>query len=367
MNVLSLTAIAICHDMRTIERKTMNRVSPKPMTIKEIAREAGVSTQTVSRVLNDRPDVAKETRLKVQHVIALYNYEPSAVARSLIRQRSFTLGLVVSHLNFYGPSAMLVELDQQAVKQGYTLLPQFIHDAQAADAQSLKRLIAQQVDGVLWGMPSISDESKSAVSFSSFSVPLVSVGDPVHGARQPVVIDEQAGARLATQHLIEQGYRKIGLISGPPDWSATIKRQNGWLEVMRAAEMEVDMRHIVQGDWTAASGERGLYQLVEQCPDLDAVFVCNDQMALGALLAAQRLGRAVPEALGLVGFDDFPESAYFWPPLTTIRQPWAEKCALTVRELIRLIEEKLENGVSTTTETLLLPPELLVRESSRRV
>src|SRR5258707_11838330 len=192
------------------------RVTVKAPTIKEIAREAGVPSQTVSRVLNNRPDVSRETRQKIQQIIQQLDFQPNALARSLIRQRSYTLGLIASHLSFYGPQMLLVELDRQTTNQGYTLLPQLIHDAQPNNAQELKRLLSQQVDGIIWAVPDVTQNMNSVPDEQLMSsVPTISVGDPVPGSIQPAVIDERGGARLATEHLLAQGYKRIGLITGP--------------------------------------------------------------------------------------------------------------------------------------------------------
>ncbi len=277
------------------------------------------------------------------------------------------LGVIASHLNFYGPSALFVELDRQALKWDYSLLPQFIHDAESNGSHVLKILQSQQVDGVLWAVASLGDEQVHP-PFDSVPVPLVSIGDPVEGVYQPVVIDEVAGARLAVEHLLAQGYHHISLIIGPARSAATLKRREGWEQTLSAAGLTSQASQIIEGDWTAESGEQCFYRLLTQYPELDAVFACNDQMALGVLLGAHRIGRLVPDSLGVVGFDDFPESACFWPPLTTVRQPWAEKCGLTVQTLIRIIEERLDSddGAYTIAEPYLLPAELIVRESSVR-
>ena len=343
------------------------RVTVKAPTIKEIAREAGVSTQTVSRVLNNRPDVSRETRQKIQQIIQQLDFQPNALARSLIRQRTYTLGLIASHLSFYGPRMLLIELDQQTTNQGYTLLPQLIHDARPDNAQELKRLLSQQVDGIIWAVPDVTQNMGSVPGEPLISsVPTISVGDPVPGSIQPAIIDERGGARLAVEHLLAQGYKHIGLITGPLNWSGSVSRLGGWRDALTAAGLPVSDHQIVEGDWSAASGEACFYRLLEQMPDIDAIFACNDQMALGVLQAAHRLGRLVPQDLGVVGFDNFTESPYFWPPLTTVRQPWPEKCAIAVRELIRMIEEQQATGDFIPSETQVLFPELLIRKSSTR-
>jgi LacI family transcriptional regulator len=341
----------------------------KALTIKEIARKAGVSTQTVSRVLNDRPDVSRETRKRVQQIIDESGYHPNAIARSLIRQRTYILGLIASHLNFHGPQAHLVQLDREATEVGYTLLPQLIHENDSIDLQQqLRRLLSQQVDGIIWAIPQVDvDTSTLWEQMVLPSMPMISLEDPIPNIPMPAYVDEQTGARLATQHLLSQGYRRIGLITGATNWEVSKKRAFGWRETLQASGFPVEEQHIFQGDWTAASGEQGMYRLLEQYPGIDAVFACNDQMALGALQALHEIGRRVPDDFGVVGFDDFPESAYFWPPLSTVRQPWPEKCAIAVRALIRMIEERREGDNFAVPKTKVLLPELIVRKSSVRL
>jgi len=167
---------------------------------------------------------------------------------------------------------------------------------------------------------------------------------------------------MATQHLLDQGYQNIGLITGPLDWWEARQRQLGWQDALK--EVTIENSLVVEGDWSAESGEQGLRQLLAQRPDIDAVFVCNDQMALGALQAARQMGVQVPEDLALVGFDDIPESAYFYPPLSTVRQDMVELGRCAVRELGRMIEASQKDKAVIEPKTILLQPELIVRASS---
>ena len=181
-------------------------------------------------------------------------------------------------------------------------------------------------------------------------------------------VDNREGGRLATQHLLDEGYRSIGIITGPCSWWESQQRELGWREAMQAAGgAPCDLRLLkVTGDWYPSSGEKGLEELVSRCPGLDAVFACNDPMAAGALLAARRMGRRVPQDLAVVGFDDVPEAAFYYPSLTTIRQPLAELGGQAVDLLNRVLTAQLNNQTVEPSQTLWLHPQLVIRNSSLR-
>jgi LacI family transcriptional regulator len=183
-------------------------------------------------------------------------------------------------------------------------------------------------------------------------------------------VDNQAIGRLATTHLLLGGARQVGIITGPLDWAEAQSRELGWRETLAVQGLPIEERLRVVGDWRPHSGEAGLYQLLAQNPNLDAVFASNDQMALGALHAAHRLGRKVPDDLAIVGVDNSPGSAHYWPPLTTIRQGLKEAGALSVRVLDGLITKANESNTSyerPAPSRTLLQPELIIRESTRAV
>lgn len=339
----------------------------KQVTIKQVALEAGVSPQTVSRVSNDHPDVARETRRRVQEVITRLGYRPNIIARSLVKQQSHTLGVVIAGLDYYGPQRLLVGIERQTQELGYTLLLRLVHEPELDQGKQLLRdLLARQVDGIIWAIPATGHNLTWLQDrMPHFAVPLLFVAVGPQPNLPFVSVDNRAGGRLATEHLVTQGYRHIGLITGLMAWRVARQRQLGWQDALVTAGLPSTDSQTVQGDWSAASGERGLHQLLAQYPDLDAVFACNDQMALGVLRAAQQLGRRVPEDLAVVGFDNTPESAYFWSPLTTIRQRILELGSLVVQELHRLIEARRQDEeVSLSPTAILLQPELIVRESS---
>lgn len=336
----------------------------KPVTIKHVAEKADVSTQTVSRVLNNRPDVAPETRERIQQIIDQLGYKPSAIARSLIRRRSQTVGVVIAELWQYGPMRRLLGMDQAATELGYSLHLSLVHQPEMDNGdQILDELLTWHVDGVIWAIPEIGhDRFWLQRKVSQLPVPLVVISEQSLHNEYTISVDNRAGGFLATQHLLAQGYQHIGIITGPLGWGVAQQRLLGWQEALTTYQN----RQIFEGDWSAASGEQGLHQLRQQYPELDAVFVSNDQMALGVLQAAHRLGLRVPEDLGIIGFDNIPEAAYFYPPLSTIRHKLADQGRLGVQRLIETIEARRNKTVLSPAATTILQPELVVRKSSVR-
>lgn len=337
------------------------------VTIKEVAEAAGVSTQTVSRVMNNRPDVAPETFQRVQKIIKEIGYAPNILARSLIQGRSRTLGVVAYGLDYFGPSRVLTGIEQQANELGYSIFLNLLHQPETNNIDHLlNNLLARQVEGIIWAIPEIGNNRDWAQAKTpDLSTPVMFVSGMAGPTPLPLVaVDNLAIGRLATEHLLAGGARHLGIITGPLNWWEAQQRRQGWRQTLEAHGRAIEPRLIATGDWSARSGEQGLYQLLAQCPDLDAIFVSNDQMAIGVLHAAHRLGRRVPDDLSIVGVDNLPESAHFWPPLTTVRQRLREAGAQAVQELDVMIQNNADGAVPNLA---LLQPELVIRDSSRPV
>ncbi|MGW8249062.1 MAG: LacI family DNA-binding transcriptional regulator, partial [Anaerolineales bacterium] len=300
---------------------TVNQRSGRS-TIKEVATAAGVSTQTVSRVINNRPDVSPNTRKRVQEIIDQLGYQPSALARSLIRQRSYTLGVVTAGLKFIGPSRTLSGITQAAERAGYSLL---LKELPYFDANNVvpifQTLSSRHVDGIIWAVPEVG-ENRNWVNRLSLDIdtPIVYLAMKSQEKISVVSVNNYLGGQLAVSHLLEQGYRHIGHISGPLDWWEARERMAAWRDVLKENNLEFKDEHWVEGNWSSASGAHAIGKLIKQYPEMDAIFIANDQMALSAMQYACQHGFNVPDELGIVGFDDIPESAYFWPPLTTVQQ-----------------------------------------------
>jgi LacI family transcriptional regulator len=341
----------------------MNR--NKRATIKQVAKAAGVSTQTVSRVINDRPDVAPETRERIQKIIAEMNYQPSALARSLIQQRSYTLGVVTAGLKYIGPSRTLNGITNKAEELGYALLLEELPRFDTEDIKPLlQNLLARHVDGIVWAVPEVGDNRRWVDEIlNDVPVPVVFLTMQPRPGVSTVAVDNYAGGVLATQHLLDQGRRQVGHISGPLDWWEARQRKQAWLDTLEKAGVKIADSHWAEGNWSSSSGEPAFEQLLQSYPEMDAVFVANDQMALSVLQIAHRRGLRVPHALAVAAFDNITESAYFWPALTTINHNQHELGCRAVQELVNQIEAFRRNE-KVKPQNITLTPDLIVRESS---
>jgi LacI family transcriptional regulator len=335
-------------------------------TIADVARAADVSKATVSRVLAGQTKYVREvTRQRVLKAIDELEYHPSNAARSLKSKRSFTLGIVGYGLEYFGPSCTLSGIEQEASELGYTILLNLIRQPETNNVKLLFReMLSRYVDGIIWAVPEIGqNRAWMGRKDHQLSVPIVFLSMEPQLDQFVVAVDNYSGGLLATRHLITQGCQNIGLITGPLDWWEARQRKRGWQEALESVGLPTRDGFIAEGNWLAASGERGLAQILARHPEIDSVFACNDRMALGALKTARQLGRRVPEDLAIVGFDDTPDAAYYYPPLSTVRQDMVELGRRAVRELGKVIRAAQSDNPATP-ETTLLQPELIVRKSS---
>ena len=336
------------------------------VTLQDVARLAGVSTKTVSRVVNDQGEISESTRLRVQAAIEQLGYRPNITARNLVSGRSDTLAVMASGLEYYGPSHTLVGIEQQSYDLGYSLLLSLLPRPDDTNVNPvLDTFIARRVDGIIWAVPEVGENRAWIKSdWLKHLPPIVFLSMEPQPELPVVAVDNRSGAALATQHLLDQGRRRIGLISGPLSWWEARERYAGWRDTLQRADLQVSPSLVVNGDWTAASGEQGMRELLERQPDIDAVFACNDQMALGALGVAHQLGRRIPQDLAIVGFDNTPESAFFWPPLTTVYQQLVDAGCIAVQTLHKLIEARRQDKDEIESAATILAPELVIRASS---
>lgn len=340
----------------------------KRVTIKDVAQAAGVSTQTVSRVMNKFSYVSGETRQRVEAVVEQLGYRPSTLARSLSQQRSYTLGIVTFGLKYIGPSRTLNGIADKADELGYMLLMKELNnfDSNSID-DVIDSLLARQVDGILWAVPEIGDNHAWVdESMEKIPVPVLFIAMQPRDGIPSVATDNFQGAALAIQHLLDCGRKKIGHISGPLGWWEADERKRGWQEALKAAGFDTSENRCAEGNWSSASGEQAFIQLLESFPDMDAVFVANDQMALSVLREACRRGINIPEQLAVIGFDNIPESAYFYPSLTTISQDLQLLGGQAVQNAVEMIQARQGNR-PVFTQSSFIQPTLVVRESSTRV
>lgn len=337
-------------------------------TIKEVASAAGVSTQTVSRVINKRPDVSAETRRRVEKIIEQLGYRPSALARSLIQQRSYTLGIVTAGLRFIGPSRTLSGITNAAEARGYSLLLKELPQFDTTDITPIfQALHDRHVDGIIWAVPEVGN-NRNWIDHSTFktSIPMIYLAMQRREDILVVSIDNYLGAQTAVRHLLAQGYQHIGHVTGPLDWWEAQQRMIGWEDVLTESQAKPEANHWAEGTWSSASGALAIEKLLAQYPEMDAVFVGNDQMALGVMQVAAQKGFRIPEDLGIVGFDNIPESAFFSPSLTTIEQDQYRIGKVAVEQILQIIESNLEGLEPERSNSFVLSPTLVVRQSSLR-
>lgn len=341
------------------------RKKKKP-TICEVAEMAGVSRQTVSRVLNNHPDVAEETRNKILEVMRRLEYRPNAVARSLIKQTTNSIGLVTAGLEFIGPSVTMSGITKKAEQLGYGV---YVKELPRFNPENIQYIIdwflTRQVDGIIWAVPEIGDNRSWIDDFmDQIEVPIIFLTAADRLNVSTVVIDNYQGAKIATDHIISRGKKKIAHISGPLDWWESKQRLLGWQDALIREGIKPNENMVAEGNWSSKSGKKAFDQLLCSFPEMDAIFVANDQMALAVLHTACEKGINIPKDLLVVGFDNIPESEYFYPSLTTVSQDLLSLGSLAVEELIYLIRAKNLKQTTSKHNYRVLQPSLIIRKSS---
>ena len=321
----------------------------------DVARLAGVSHQTVSRVINDFPSVRPATRERVEQAITQLRYSPSPAARALVTKRTRMIGLIASGSADYGPTSIALHFSAAARDARYGVVSVTSVNAGAGSVRVfVESLLSQRVEAIVLIVDDVA--VLDAIRGLDIGVPVVAVAAGPRRGPYTTSIDQYRGARAAVRHLVELGHRRIAHLAGPPNSPDTIERLRGWRDELADARLVADEPG--HGDWTAGSGFR-FGQALPGDSDVTAVFAANDQMALGLISALTASGRSVPEQLSVVGFDDVPESAYYSPPLTTINQDFAALGALTMQRVIIALEEP--DNVSEPTP---IPTRLVVRRST---
>jgi len=334
-------------------------VKRKKTTIEDVAALAGVSRQTVSRVVNDRDLVADETRARVLAAIEELDYRPNASARSLASRRTYVLGIVTADFSDYTHACIIEGAEAEAQSQGYLF---FVSSAEhGPDGEPLHSplLSQRQSEGLLIVYHGSDHDTYAIFEDIPHDLPVVTIGYAENREGVATVsITNARGARQATSHLLSLGHRRIAHITGPPKMHESISRWLAYTQTLREAEIVPDDRLIAEGDWSSASGYRATIELIERGVDFTAIFVQNDRMAMGVLQALRERGLRVPEDMAVVGFDDIPSARYFSPPLTTIHHPFRELGRTGTRLLIELV-----NGRPAPTERVRLGTSLVVRHS----
>jgi DNA-binding LacI/PurR family transcriptional regulator len=330
------------------------RTSP---TIFDVARLAGVSHQTVSRVINHHASVREATRERVQQAVEQLGYRPNAAARAMVGGRTRTIGLVTTGSSDYGPTSTVLGLLSAARAAGYSVSLATSVDTEPASVQaSVDLLLGQRVDALV--VVASRTRILDVLGGLSLRLPVVVIESSGRTGRPSLSIDQYAGARTATEHLIALGHRDIVHVAGPGDSMDATERLRGWRDTM--AEHGLVAPRPLEGDWTPGSGYRIGSALTGQGVRFSALFVANDQMSLGCIHALAEQGIRVPEDVSVVGFDDIPEAEHFAPPLTTMRQDFRQLGNDILTTVLDLVEDRRVEPV------LRLTPTLVVRRSTTR-
>lgn len=318
----------------------------------DVAALAGVSHQTVSRVLNNHPSIREETRAKVVRAMEQVNYTPNAMARALATNRTHRIGVLIDGAAHYGPSTALRGFEQAARAEGYSVDAVSVEET-GDPGVGVEQLLLQGAEALCVIAPRIRSLESVRAVMRDLPVLVVTAGSAPD--RLTAAVDQRAGARLAVEHLLALGHREILHLAGPSDWLDALARLEAWRQ--RLTEAGLPVREPVVGDWSADFG----YEYGRRSAEIEratAVFVANDQMALGVVHGLYDRGLRVPQDISIVGFDDNPESRHFLPPLTTVRQDFHALGILSVTQLIAALR-----GVPGHHGDLI-DPELVVRQST---
>ncbi|MFZ6674809.1 LacI family DNA-binding transcriptional regulator [Undibacterium sp. Xuan67W] len=328
-----------------------------PVTLLDVAKEAGVSPSTVSRILNGTAKVSAVKRAAVEKAIAQMHYEPNQLAQGLKKGRSMTIGIVVQDISSPFFDETLRGVDDGLKGTGFASVIVSGHWNAEEETERIKLLLARKVDGIILLSGRIED--KDVLRFAN-QRPIVATGRMLNSKTAiGFKLDNEHGAYLAVRHLIELGHRRIAFVAGPSNNVDAADRLAGYRRALTESNLIFDPLLVVEGDFHEASGLMAMNRLFESQQQFSAVFAANDLTAYGVRLSLYRRGIRVPDDISLVGFDDLPGSLYTTPPLTTIHQPLYDMGRLATVALMGLI-----HGEKIATE---LPPlELVVRETTRR-
>ncbi|MWB97632.1 LacI family DNA-binding transcriptional regulator [Agromyces seonyuensis] len=323
-------------------------------SIRDVARLAGVSHQTVSRVLNDHPSIRPETKQRVIDAMGELKYRPNRAARTLVTSRSRTIGVLLATRGEYGPTSSIAAIEDAAREQGYWVttanLPATTPEA---IAEAVAHLREQDIEGLIVIAPQV--RTFDVLAELALGVPVVSLQSAAGALRTEIADDQVTGARLATEHLISLGHREIVHLAGPRDWIEAESRMRGFLDAVNDADLMTHPPFL--GDWTADFGYYAARELARR-RDFTAVFAANDLMAIGLMHGFRDMGLDVPRAVSIVGFDDIPVARHVWPPLTTVHQDFRGAGRRTIALLLA------EMGVDTGYADAPVAAHLEVRASS---
>ncbi len=331
----------------------------------DVAKLAGVSFMTVSRVINEQQHVKPETRIRVLKAIEELGYQPNAAARALNRRKVNAIGVIIPYsgqfLSIPYFMELLLALELCISEQGYDLLIRTANIPSGSDGNYLSLYRQKKVDGILLVAPS--EEDRGVNELVREDIPCVLINGRIEYERANYVdVNNLQGAEQAVKYLSNLGHRTIGFVTGLPDRINSRHRLEGYLNTMTSLYGAADMTYVYEGDFTEKSGREALPYFLSLDKPPTAIFCANDQIALGVLNASHEQHIRVPEELSVLGFDDVKFASFFSPPLTTIRQKIDEVGARAGQLILDIIEERVSEP-----QKILLAPQLIVRSSCRNI
>jgi DNA-binding LacI/PurR family transcriptional regulator len=330
-------------------------------TMRDVAKAAGVSIQTVSAIINEKPGITHETKERVLNAIQTLGYRPFSVARSLRTRRTHTLGLVVSDINNPVFSTLASIIEDAVHLTGYSLVVYNTHNDPHREQSCINAITQRWIDGVFF--VSIGDDPTGLEMLKSAGIPVVAIDRiPAGYEGAGVALDNRKAGVMAANHLVELGHRKVAHIRGPEHLQLAREREIGFRSVLEISGIEMLCPGSEARDWFCEAGYQGMLEILRCAPDLTALFAASDRLAIGAMRAITEQGKMVPEDISVIGVDDIEVSAYQNPPLTTIRQSFEDLGLKAVSILFEII-----NGAMDKDQRVMIEPELVVRESTRKL
>ncbi len=348
----------------------MNRY--KQVNIYTVAQEAGVSIKTVSRVINNLPDVSPETRQRIQEVIEKLGYEPNAIARGLVSQKTRTLGLINADFTDANISLMICGAKNEALKHGYLIVLGSTEIVEKNQPEYVRLLTNRYVEGIIFVRPRQEPVAEGMSDVSNLNeilnagIPVVALTSLPMSHPDMIVVDADNvyGGTIATQYLLDLGHRRLAMITGPSSATSVQAQTRGFQLALEKANIPMLPRLIANGDWSYESGVAAMDELLKRGEPFTGLVAQNDRMALGAMSALKRRGLQVPRDISIIGYDGEVWTEYCQPPLTTVYQPFQEMGASAARLLIEAIENKER---SQQPQNVISKPELVERDSCARI
>jgi len=335
----------------------------KQITIKDIAIALNISTSTVSRALRDAPDVKAETKAAVKALSEKLDYQPNRLALSLLNRQTNTIGVIIPNLD-YVLSTMVKGIDEVALGAGYTVMVCQSDESYGREMVNTKRLLDSLVDGFIVSVSSETKVFEHIKKIQDKKIPLVLFDRIVNNIEAPKIrLDNIDGGKQATEHLIEQGYKKIAILAGPENLNISNKRMEGYLQTLQAHGLRVDKGHMIHCDFNQQYAYEATRELLASKNRPDAIFTISDRMAIGAMLAIKEKGLSMPHDIGLVGFNNEPIVSLVTPAISSVEMYAFEIGKATAKAFI----EMMNGGNDMLDQEIIIKPKLFVRTSSKRI